>query len=251
MDAPVPADRLSAVGTLAEPTRRRLYEFVSSRHAPVGRDEAAAGTGIGRKLAAFHLDRLVDAGLLRVEYRRLTGRSGPGAGRPAKLYARVPGEVAVSLPERRYGLAADVLATAIEQGAEGTRRTGVLEVARARGARIAAAAGNPAGGAGALVACLERSGYEPETGSDAATIRLRNCPFDALLATHRELTCSMNLALLQGLTAGFPDARAEPVFAPSPDACCVELRVASDPADGARRHVSHEPPPPGSALDPR
>ncbi|MDQ3641298.1 MAG: helix-turn-helix domain-containing protein, partial [Actinomycetota bacterium] len=79
---------LAALAALGDPLRRRLYRFVGGQDHPVGRDEAAAGVGISRSTAAFHLDRLVDDGLLDAEFRRLTGRRGPGAGRPAKLYRR-------------------------------------------------------------------------------------------------------------------------------------------------------------------
>src|SRR6476660_6398579 len=95
-------DPVSAIATLDEPNRRRLYDYVASRHEGVGRDEAAAASGMSRELASFHLDRLVEAGLLTTEFRRLNGRSGPGAGRPAKLYRRSPGDVLASFPTRRY-----------------------------------------------------------------------------------------------------------------------------------------------------
>ena len=101
-------DRLAA---LTEPVRRRLYEFVVAQAEPVDRDGAAAGAGVGRPLAAFHLDRLAEAGLLDVTYRRRSGRTGPGAGRPAKFYARARhGELSVSVPPRHYELAATILA---------------------------------------------------------------------------------------------------------------------------------------------
>src|SRR5438874_1639871 len=92
---------LAALALLDEPTRRRLYEYVSGHSEPVGRDQAAAALGITRELAAFHLDRLVEAGLLDASYRRLSGRQGPGAGRPAKLYLRADRDLSVSFPERR------------------------------------------------------------------------------------------------------------------------------------------------------
>src|SRR4029079_17932770 len=102
----MPADPsdIRAVALLDEPVRRQLYDLVAARQQAVSRDEAARGAGISRALAAFHLDRLVEAGLLAVEYRRLSGRTGPGAGRPAKLYRRAPGEISVSVPDRHYEL---------------------------------------------------------------------------------------------------------------------------------------------------
>src|SRR6478735_9095881 len=91
---------VAAVAALAEPTRRRLYDHVVRQAAPVSRDEAAAATDVPRATAAFHLDRLVDDRLLEVHFERLSGRTGPGAGRPAKLYRRSGCDVTVSLPER-------------------------------------------------------------------------------------------------------------------------------------------------------
>src|SRR3954447_16634908 len=99
---PINQANLHAIASLDEPARRALYEWVATSGRAVGRDEAASAIGVSRALAAFHLDRLVRDGLLVPEYRRLSGRSGPGAGRPAKLYRRASGEVGVTLPERRY-----------------------------------------------------------------------------------------------------------------------------------------------------
>src|SRR4051812_10957677 len=109
------AAQVSAVAALAEPTRRRLYEHVVRQDGPVSRDDAATATHVPRATVAFHLDKLVDEGLLDVVFERRTGRSGPGAGRPSKLYRRAACEVTVSLPERRYDLAGGLLAAAMEE----------------------------------------------------------------------------------------------------------------------------------------
>src|ERR687894_1828952 len=106
--------QIPAVAALDEPTRRRLYDYVVRQPEPVGRDDAAAALELPRTTAAFHLDRLVDEGLLDVVFQRLTGRTGPGAGRPAKLYRRSDQHVAVSLPQRRYDLAGRLLSSALE-----------------------------------------------------------------------------------------------------------------------------------------
>lgn len=191
MDAPRDR-RIESLAVLAEPARRRLYDCVAARHPePVGRDEAAKAAGISRNLAAFHLDRLVAAGLLEATYRRLGERSGPGAGRPAKLYRRPADEVAVSFPERRYRLAAELLARALAAPAG----DGVIEAARAEGQRI-----GRQGSGRALDEVLEEQGYEPLAA--AGSLKLRNCPFHALASSHEELVCAMNLALLEGLAGG-------------------------------------------------
>ena len=104
-----------AVTSLGEPTRRALYDYVVSMGDWVGRDQVAAETGLERGTAAHHLDRLVEDGLLEVTFQRLTGRQGPGAGRPAKLYRRSRAEFDVSLPPRDYELAAQ-MSSAYEAG---------------------------------------------------------------------------------------------------------------------------------------
>src|SRR4051812_26324948 len=136
MNPPI-SDALSALTALGEPVRRRLYDFVSARTAPVGRDEAAAGVGIGRSLAAYHLDKLADEGLLTVAYERPAGRKGPGAGRPAKLYARSEGEVTASVPPRDYGLAAMLLAEAAAGDTSGATERALEQAAERLGRELA------------------------------------------------------------------------------------------------------------------
>jgi Predicted transcriptional regulator len=217
-------DPIASVALLDDPNRRRLYDLVARAGEPVGRDEAAA-LGISRELAAFHLDRLVSAGLLTTEYRRRSGRTGPGAGRPAKLYRRTEGDVIVTLPTRNYDLAADVMAEALEElGKRGAR---ALEpVARQRGLaearRLAESVGARSGDVaddGTLLRALAAAGYEPETRADGS-VMLRNCPYDALALDHRDLTCGMSAAWADGLVEGL----ASPMtveLAPEPGRCCV------------------------------
>src|SRR4051812_32720569 len=121
--------RVSAIAALDEPARRRLYEFVVGQPAPVSRDEAATAVGTPRATVAFHLDKLVAEGLLEVVHERRTGRSGPGAGRPSKLYRRSPDHITVSLPERRYELAARLLADALQE-AEASGQSAAAALAR-------------------------------------------------------------------------------------------------------------------------
>src|SRR5215218_4724992 len=109
----------AGIGALADDTRRALYEYVAAQPDPVGRDQVASAVGLARHNVSFHLDRLATEGLLEVDYRRLSGRSGPGAGRPNKLYRRADREIAVSLPPRRYDLVGDILAEAISRAADG------------------------------------------------------------------------------------------------------------------------------------
>lgn len=218
------ARRVVRVGALAEPVRRRLYQYVVAQDEPVSRDQAAAATDVALHTAKFHLDRLVTEGLLETRSRRLTGRSGPGAGRPSKLYLRTADEVAVSLPERRYDLAGRLMARAIDRSAtHGEPVREVLdEVAAAYGRSIGRAAPGPEKDPLAR-ACdvLEDLGYEPRrAGGDVV---LTNCPFHALVADHTALVCGMNLALLGAvgdeLGPDGPTARLDP----APGRCCVVL----------------------------
>jgi predicted ArsR family transcriptional regulator len=217
--------QVSAVAALAEPTRRRLYDHVVRRPDPVGRDEAAAAVDVPRATAAFHLDRLVADGLLEVVFERRTGRTGPGAGRPAKLYRRSSSGVAVSLPERRYDLAGDLLAEAVtEAQALGEPPTAALDrVAYARGRELAGRAGlrEEADGRAAVLAVLEEHGFEPRPEDGA--IALANCPFHALASTHTELVCGMNLRLLEGVLDGLAGSGLTAELAPEPGRCCVRL----------------------------
>jgi predicted ArsR family transcriptional regulator len=223
---PPVGDPIQAVAFLDEPTRRRLYRLVVVSHEPVGRDDAAAALGISRELAAFHLDRLVKAGLLATEYRRRSGRSGPGAGRPAKLYRRGDGEVAVSFPPRRYDLAADLMATALDRLGDRTGIDAATAAARERGTAVGVQARRDAGARPsrrrlqtALLDTLRGSGYEPDT--SAGQVCLRNCPYDALVSDHRELTCGMNLAWAEGVIGGLAESGLRPELAPRAGYCCV------------------------------
>src|SRR5262245_55857856 len=218
----MPDDALDRLAPLADPVRRALYAFVADQPAPVDRDAAALGVGIGRPLAAFHLDRLAAAGLLDVEFHRRSGRTGPGAGRPAKFYRRARGrETAVSLPPRRYEEVAEILAEGVEGSEAAT--SGAMDAARRRGHEVAAATA-AARTTDGLVATLTERGYEPVVGDDG-TIRLRNCPFDRLATEHRDLTCSLNLAMLGAVAEDFGDAVAARVD-PVDGWCCVSLTPA-------------------------
>jgi len=211
---------LASVSSLDDPVRRRLYEEVSRRSEPVCRDEAAAAAGIGRALAVYHLDKLVESGLLMATYQRPAGRSGPGAGRPAKLYARSDREFAVSVPPREYELAARLLAQVVESDASGRSRAALLEAARRLGADLGGRLRSR--GADDLETMLAGHGYEPRR-DEAGTIRLRNCPFHQLAEAHREIVCGMNLGLIEGLVAGFGVPQARPALDPSPGHCCVTI----------------------------
>lgn len=209
---------LDALASLGEPTRRALYRYVTAQDRPVSRDEAAAATGTKRATATFHLERLVCDGLLETRFARVSGRTGPGAGRTAKLYARAGRQFAVSLPPRRYEIAGEVLACALERAQHQATPAGVAV------AEAAAQAGRQlAGGGTDLAELLSRSGYEPRTGPGRC-IHLANCPFHDLAARHPGLVCTMNLHLLRGLIGGLGlDAQA--CLDPAEGRCCVTIAL--------------------------
>lgn len=207
--------RVARVGSLADPVRRALYRFVAEQPGAVSRDQAASGVDVPRHTAKFHLERLVEEGLLVTEFRRLTGRTGPGAGRPAKLYRRSRRELSVSVPSRRYDLAGQVLADAVERTLAGTPMPDALAAAAADAADAVAEATT-----GPLLETLARLGYEPRA-EDDGTLGLANCPFDRLATDHRDLVCGVNRSFLAALSRRV-DATLEAVV---PGAgCCARVR---------------------------
>ncbi len=210
------------IAVLQDPVRRRLYEFVVAQGREVGRNEAAEAAGVARTLAAHHLDRLAEAGLLESGSRRLTGRSGPGAGRPAKVYTRARVEWSVSLPARDYRMAAELLAEAAEQAG---LDAGLCTAARRRGEALRGSAA-PCGGLEEAAEMLAARGYEPHLegaegadGAAAPVVRMRNCPFHAVAERFPPLVCGMNLALLEGLLGADGPVRAR--MDARPGECCV------------------------------
>ena len=222
--------QLEPLAALADPVRRSIYLHVLAQGGEVSRDEAARALHVSRALAAFHLDKLAGAGLLEVSFRRLSGRTGPGAGRPSKLYRRSALQVDVTVPARRYELAARLLAQATAEG--GPEAAAALERAAGEwGTQIGREARKRVGvgvGAGAVRArvmraaltALREAGFEPrrETGGE---IVLGNCPFDALRSDARTLICGMNVALCRGFVGGMGAEGWKVRFEPRPDRCCA------------------------------
>lgn len=222
--------QISGVAALDEPARRALYRYVSSQGEEVGRDEAARALGISRALAAFHLDKLVEEGLLETSYRRLTGRSGPGAGRPSKLYRRSSRQIQVSFPPRSYELAAKLFASALSTESSPSTIAALEEIAHDFGVALGSEARRLAGPnpdptqlMDAACSLLEAYGFEPYQDDDG-TVHLRNCPFHALANDYRTLVCGMNLSLLRGVVAGLGADSIEAVLDPQPGMCCVTLQ---------------------------
>jgi predicted ArsR family transcriptional regulator len=220
--------QVNGVGALAEPARRALYLYVAAQSEPVSRDHAAEGVGLPRHTAKFHLDKLVEEGLLDTEFRRLSGRRGPGAGRPTKLYRRSARQVTVTLPERHYDLAGQILADGVDLAAgEGTPVLDAVRRAAAAAGRRLAAAQNRRAGASAVAApddvmpALAALGYEPRLQGDVTV--LANCPFHALAREHTALVCGMNLQLIEAMLDELGPTRVQARLDPAPGRCCVTL----------------------------
>jgi predicted ArsR family transcriptional regulator len=215
-------DEIGAVAVLADPVRRRLYHAVSDATRPVGREEAAGLASVPVHSARFHLDKLVDAGLLEVSYARLTGRTGPGAGRTAKLYRRSVAEVSVSLPRRSYDLVGGVLAGALERAiAGGDVAESLRDEAHSRGRAIGTSYDDGGDELDRASGVLAEEGYEPcRTDSEVC---LRNCPFDALASDHTALVCGVNLDFVSGVLDGLGCASARARLQPDTHHCCVRI----------------------------
>jgi predicted ArsR family transcriptional regulator len=218
-------EQVGGIAALEHPVSRRVYALASESDW-IGRDDAAARLGVARSVAAFHLDKLVDAGLLRSRFERTTGRTGPGAGRPAKLYSRSDREIEVSLPPREYALAGEVLAEAVAvASATGRPVADVLaDVARTAGERVGAVgSARPAFDETQLLDVLERFGYEPR--HLEREIAMANCPFHRLAERQRQLICGMNCSFLSGVLSGVGAAETLTAeLSPEPGYCCVRLR---------------------------
>ena len=222
-----PGADLAGLASLAEPTRRALYLYVHAQKSAVSRDEAAAGVGVPRHKAKFHLDKLVEDGLLEVEFARRTGRQGPGAGRPAKLYRPTAREFSVSVPQRSYELAGRLMARGIT-GARGDGRLladALGDAAREQGHELAAEALRRAGdGASpAALRAVARAVLDEQGYATCADGTFAICPFHALVAEHTDLVCGMNLAIIEGMLGGLPRLRLAAVLDPGEERCCVRL----------------------------
>lgn len=214
-------DTWAGVTALIDPSRRALYDYVRRAGHPVSREEAADQAGISRGLAAFHLDKLVGVGLLGARYQAPPDQP-RGRGRSPKVYEPTTDHVAVSIPERRYQLIAEILAAAVDEEPADAGHA-ALDHARRRGHALGAALGTElaAGRDRGLLAALGRLGFEPQPA--AGRLVLHNCPFHALATRHTSLVCGLNHAFLTGLLDGLCATDRHAVLAPHPGRCCVEL----------------------------
>jgi predicted ArsR family transcriptional regulator len=213
---------------LAEPTRRRIYLAVRAAAEPVTRDVVATAAGISRRLAAFHLDLLADGGLLVVDFARPPGRSGPGAGRPAKRYRDAGVELDLSVPARRYDIVARILARAVSKAGVGDARATANAVALDEGVRLGALR-RPRGRMSAratldaATTVLDELGYEAQR-DEGSSVRLRNCPFRAAAVMAPDVICEVNDKLVAGLLTGLGGHRSVTAALNGvPPDCCVTV----------------------------
>jgi predicted ArsR family transcriptional regulator len=232
-----PLQGLRLLGLLSDDLRRRMYVFIRRAGRAVTRDEVAREHGISRTLAAFHLDKLLEGGLLEASYARPAGRSGPGAGRTAKYYEPSDLQISVSLPERRYELAGRLMAEAIQsQGPDESAGGAADRAAREEGVRLGRALrrhrrlGRPGREATLALAeeLLAEYGFEPYR-TETGELALRNCPFHAISQEAPDVICPMNRSLIEGLLRGLGNQTVEAVLAPGAGECCVRLRAAAAP----------------------
>jgi predicted ArsR family transcriptional regulator len=226
-----------SIGALADDLRRTMYLFIRRQSEPVSREEAAQEVGISSKLAAFHLDKLVDEGLLKAHYARRPGRSGPGAGRSSKLYE--PAEVSfhVSLPPTAYETVGEILIAALEtkrpdeSPAEAARRIS-YRAGRKRGQKMASSLSSRRSQSQPILERVEQTlselGFEPRR--EAHGITLTNCPFDVLALNNPELVCRLNESFVAGILDAGNSPKLRAILEPKPGRCCVileEVRQAS------------------------
>lgn len=214
------AARMAALASLTDEKRLQLFELVAASPHAVGRDEVARAAGIPRSTVSFHLDRLVQDGLLAVEFHKPPGRTGPGSGRPAKMYRTIAGEIGASVPDRNYDLAGDLLAAAIERSESLGEPVGeaLRQAAFDKGRELA-------GDAGSLEAFLAGAGYRPEPDGDGGFL-LPNCPFHRLSQSHTGVVCSMNGAFLQGAATGSGSSPERVAETDLPGHCCARITPA-------------------------
>ena len=202
---------------LDDPARWAAYLAVRTADRPLTRAEVADEAGVSVRLAAFHLEKLLSEGFLEATYER--DESSVGVGHPAKRYRPTGLELEVSIPPRRYDLAAEILAEALEADSSDSPLESLAEVAAEYGRQVGRRARARNGGSRVLTA-LRVIGYEPALSGD--DVVLRNCPFRHVAQARPEIICrQMNLAFVTGVLAGTKSRSLHAVPSPSTGRCCV------------------------------
>jgi predicted ArsR family transcriptional regulator len=230
-----PEQQIERLATaLGDPTRRRVFFMVREADGAVSKDQVADVIGIDRRLAGFHLDKLVDQGFVTAEFKRRTGRSGPGAGRPAKHYRLAADELTVSLPERHYDLLASLLLKAASDESGADRQDILDRIGYDFGFEVGlseVAAGRTRPGQEGVnaveqvVRLLSRYGFAAQSSGDGM-IRACACPFEELAFDDPERICGLDRAIWKGMLAAFDGAATLSVAttrARGDEACVAEV----------------------------
>ncbi|HLT97585.1 MAG TPA: helix-turn-helix domain-containing protein [Acidimicrobiia bacterium] len=218
------ADLTSALG---DPTRRAIYVAVRESSEPMTTSRIAQLFDIHPNVARHHLDKLADDGWLIVSRQRASGRSGPGAGRPAKTYQASKREVSIHFAPRRYELLVDLLMRVINEIAP----EGVSEIAQRvgyeYGRELAKEIGAPedAGYTHAIQAvamAMTGLGFSMDPDVEGERLLTTHCPFGDAATDHPDVVCSLDRGIVSGLAGGL-GASAEPVLIPhsQPEDQCV------------------------------
>lgn len=216
-------------------SRARVLGAVRTHSEPMTVADLAAAVGLHVNTVRFHLERLIDEGLVEQ-----AGQDRSSGGRPRLTYRALEGEGDVR-DHRDYQLLAEILAGSISESVPDAAATS-LEAGRAWGHYLADApkphrSSTAQEGLAELLRVLAHIGFEPRvTGEQGRTLELHHCPFREVAEAHREVACSVHLGLMQGLLAGMraplTAERLEPFV--GPHLCLARLRdSAEDPPDDA------------------
>lgn len=221
---------LGVLGLLTDDIRRRLYQFVRRSEQSVTREEAAKEISISAKLAAFHLDKLVQGGLLDSDFDTPVG-SRRRVGHAPKRYRASSLQVMLSLPQRRYDLVGEILIGAFSNThPDDPPAAAARQVAFERGRQIGTDRRQQLGrgrlGAERTVGesrgLLEELGFEPADDA-AGGLVLRNCPFHALAKRDPQLVCALNASFIDGILRGLGNSTVSAELVPQEGMCCVRV----------------------------
>ncbi len=219
---------------LGDPTRRRVFFVVREADEALTKNEVAETVGIDRRLAGFHLDKLVEQGFLVADFRRRE-RGGPGAGRPPKIYSLAETEVGVALPERHYALLAELLLKAMTDDSGRSPEDQLEHVGFEFGRSLAEEQGRddasnftPTQAIAEVVRLLTRYGFAAQTGGEKRkmTITACACPFEEMAFHDPERVCGLDRSIWRGILSVIaPGSRIQNVSARAEgdDACVVEV----------------------------
>jgi len=228
----------------ADPELREALLFARGATAPVTADDAADALGVHRNVARSRLERLAEAGLLEVSFERRSGRSGPGAGRPAKLYAVAPETEAIEFPPRRLTA---LVGRLLDELPERSRPAALRRVGEDFGRELADAAGlrpvsDVARGLERVCAAVRSLGFQASlerVEGDTAVIATPTCPLRPLVVERPE-TAEIDRGMWAGLVErGLRRVRAADVRCETHDclrgdaSCAVVLRLNLQPASAS------------------